>query len=71
MADGDHTYSGERFVMYRIVGSIRCTPETNIVYVKYTLICTHKKKDKKEKSKNPRGSVVIAAKKGSGVHLNG
>ena len=35
--DGDYTYCGEHGVMYRIVESLYCTPETNIMlFVKYT-----------------------------------
>ena len=29
MTHGDQTYHGERWVMYRIVESLCCTPETN------------------------------------------
>ena len=36
---GDHTYYGEHRVMQRIVKSVCCTPETNIIlYVNYTSI---------------------------------
>ena len=31
VTEGDYIYCGEHFIMYRIVESICCTPETNIV----------------------------------------
>ena len=39
MTDGDSTYHGERWIMYRTVESICYTPETNITFnVNYTSI---------------------------------
>lgn len=39
MLYGDYTYYGEQWVMYRIIGSICCIPETNkTLYFNYTSI---------------------------------
>jgi len=39
VTDGDYTYSSEHWVVYRIVKSVCCTPETNIIlYVNYTSV---------------------------------
>ena len=37
--DGDYTYGGEHSIMYRIVESLCCIPETTVtLYVNYTLV---------------------------------
>ena len=39
MTDGDYTYRGKQWVMYRTAESICCSPETNItLYVNYTSV---------------------------------
>ena len=39
VTDDNYTYNGEHCVMYKIVESLCCTPETNIIlYVNYTSI---------------------------------
>ena len=43
VTDGNYTYPGEQWVMYRIVESICCAPETNIIlYVDYTSLLNFK-----------------------------
>lgn len=42
MADGNYTYHGEHFIVYRIVKSLCCTPKTNY-YVLYQLYVNEKK----------------------------
>ena len=37
MTDGNYTYCGDHFVMFIIVKSLCCTPDTNIIlHVNYT-----------------------------------
>ena len=37
MKDGDYTYPGKHSIMYRIIESLCCIPETNItLYINYT-----------------------------------
>lgn len=44
--DGNYTYCGERLVMYIIIKSLSCIPETNILYIKFISIKKRYTKDK-------------------------
>lgn len=44
MKDGNYTYHGEQCIMYRIVDSLFCAPETNIA------LCVSSTSKKKKKS---------------------
>lgn len=37
VTEGKYTYCSEYFMMYIIVKSLCCTPETNVIYISYTL----------------------------------
>ena len=38
--DGKQTYCGEHFAVYANIEPLRCTPETNILYVNYSSVKT-------------------------------
>ena len=49
VTDGDYTYSGEHWIIYNIVESLCCTPETKITsYVNYISILKEKEKRNRE-----------------------